>query len=161
MEDVRNRVFNQTIPVGKNNPISLHTNEFSIYRITGMSQIVDIVNSGFVRPKEGKAKGGHTNEVFWTLGGDNLYYFDKRPVLETSIDNLKNNQLGALSIDDLTSIWIFDNESSSYIDRFSDILEIYNTCKNTNYQITEDVITNLLDGNNFELWKESKGNIKK
>ena len=78
----KNRVFySDGIGLGRNNPISLHTSSASIYRVTGMNQLIDIVNCGYIRPKEGRVKGGHENEVFWSIGGEKTFYYDKRPVL--------------------------------------------------------------------------------
>ena len=42
-----------------------------------MDQLADIVNCGFVRPREGRVKGGHVNEVFWSVGGNKTFYYDK------------------------------------------------------------------------------------
>lgn len=93
------------------NPNVFRTDESSVYRITGIDQIADIINCGYVRSKEGKVKGGHENEVFWSAGGDKLNFIDERPILETSADTVKDGQIGALSLDDLTAVWIFDSES--------------------------------------------------
>ena len=86
--NTRNRIFESGISLGKNDPISMHTDSNHVYRVTGESQIEDIINCGYVRPPLGKAKGGHVGEVFWTHGGNKLFFYDKRPVLETSIDIL-------------------------------------------------------------------------
>lgn len=122
MDDLRisnaiNRVFySDGLGIGRSNPISLHTNPSSIYRVTGNSQIEDIIECGFIRPKIGKVKGGHSNEVFWSIGGEKTFYYDKRPVLEVSVERIKDNQIGALSINDLSSIWIFDENQQKYVD---------------------------------------------
>ena len=55
----------------KNIVNAMTTNVTSIYRIVDMNQLNDILECGFVRPKDGKLKGGHSNEVFWSIGGDN------------------------------------------------------------------------------------------
>ena len=102
----RNRVFEGGLGIGKNNPIAMATINSQIYRVTGDSQIEDILDSGYVRPKEGKLKGGHQNEVFWTKGGDKVFYYDKRPVLQVDSSKLIDNQIGSISIDDLDAIWI-------------------------------------------------------
>ena len=120
IETARNRVFQGGLGLGKNNPISMSTDNNHIYRVTGFSQIDDIVDCGYVRPPLGKAKGGHVNEVFWTQGNDKLYFYDKRPVIETSLDKLKNDQIGAISIDDLTAIHIFDEEQNKYVDKLAE-----------------------------------------
>lgn len=120
IETAKNRVFQGGFGFGKNNPISLSTDNNHIYRVTGYSQIDDIVDCGYVRPKMGKAKGGHSGEVFWTQGNDKLYFYDKRPVIETTPDKLKDGQKGAISIDDLTAIHIFDEEQNRYINKLEE-----------------------------------------
>ena len=113
----RNRVFEGGLGIGKNNPIAMATINSQIYRVTGDSQIEDILDSGYVRPKEGKLKGGHQNEVFWTKGGDKVFYYDKRPVLQVDSSKLIDNQIGSISIDDLDAIWIFDEKQNKYINQ--------------------------------------------
>lgn len=114
IQTTRNRVFIQKLPFGKTNPISMKTEESSVYRVTGYNQINDIINTGYVRSKE-KVKGGHQNELFWTQGGDKLYYYDKRPVLEAPCTKVKDNQIGAIPLEDLTAVWIFDENQNKYI----------------------------------------------
>ena len=133
MEDIeriinaKNRVFQQTIAFGKDDPISMSTDNKHVYRITGLSQIEDILNCGYVRPPLGKAKGGHKGEVFWTQGGEKLFYRDKRPVLETSTDILKEDgQIGAISINDLSAIWMFDEQQNKYVNNIEAVVEKYN-----------------------------------
>ena len=116
--DARNRVFtSDAFGIGRENPLSLHTDSDHIYRRTGMSQIEDIIKCGYVRPKI-KVNGGHKKEVFWSLGGDNLFYFDGSPILETTIEKAVDGQMGALFIDDLSAIWIFDSKQNIYVNRF-------------------------------------------
>ena len=79
-----------------------------------MHQIKEIINTGYVRAKE-KVKGGHTNELFWTRGGDKLFYYDKRPVLEAPYTKVKDGQMGAISLEDLTAIWIFNEKENRYV----------------------------------------------
>ena len=108
----KNRVFKPEFSFKyDNNPNVFRTSEASVYRVTGIDQIADIVNCGYVRSKKGKVKGGHENEVFWSAGGDKLNFIDERPILETSADTVKDGQIGALSLDYLTAVWIFDSES--------------------------------------------------
>ena len=133
MEDIeriinaKNRVFQASISFGKNNPISMSTDNSHVYRVTGISQIEDIINSGYVRPPLGKAKGGHVGEVFWTQGSDNLFFYDKRPVLETSTNILKENgQIGAISLDKLTGIWMYDEGQNKYVNNIQAVRNLYN-----------------------------------
>ena len=76
IDDARNRVFNDSLGVGKDCPYKLTTDNLHIYRKTGFNQIADIVNTGYVRPKE-KVRGGHHKEVFWSQGNDKLFYYNK------------------------------------------------------------------------------------
>lgn len=121
----KNRVFKSEFGLRyDDNPNVFRTNENSVYRITGIDQIADIINCGYVRSKEGEVKGGHENEVFWSAGGDKLNFIDERPILETSIDTVKDGQIGALSLDDLTAIWVFDDESGKRENKLNTIKDI-------------------------------------
>ena len=121
----KNRVFKTEFGLRyDDNPNVFRTNENSVYRITGIDQIADIINCGYVRSKEGKVKGGQENEVFWSAGGDKLNFIDERPILETSIDTVKDGQIGALSLDDLTAVWVFDGESGKRENKLNTIKDI-------------------------------------
>ena len=121
----KNRVFKSEFGLRyDDNPNVFRTNENSVYRVTGIDQIADIINCGYVRSKEGKVKGGHENEVFWSAGGDKLNFIDERPILETSIDTVKDGQIGALSLDDLTAVWVFDGESGKRENKLNTIKDI-------------------------------------
>ena len=149
-----NRVFENTgLGLGKNNPNRFETKEDSIYRITGRSQIDDIIESGYVRPPKGKLRGGKQGEVHWARGDNKLFYTDtERYILETKKDI--NNKVGALSIDDLTAIWKFDgtkwvniisdikasvnsttNSVSKVVDENGEPLVVYHGSKNKNFSI--------------------------
>ena len=104
IETTRNRVFDQELAFGKDSPIAMKTNNNYVYRVTGMHQVEDIITSGYARSKD-KVKGGHNNELFWTRGGDKLFYYDKRPVLEAPYTKVK----------DLTAIWIFNEKENKYV----------------------------------------------
>ena len=95
-------------------PRTLKAKDTSVYLKTGMHQIKEIINTGYVRAKE-KVKGGHTNELFLTRGGDKLFYWDKRPVLEAPADKVIEGQMGAIPLDDLTAIWIFNEKENRYV----------------------------------------------
>lgn len=114
IETTRNRVFVQELAFGKDSPIAMTTNNNYVYRVTGMDQVEDIIISGYARSKD-KVKGGHNNELFWTRGGDKLFYYDKRPVLEVPYTKVKDGQMGAISLEDLTAIWIFNEKENRYV----------------------------------------------
>lgn len=101
------RVFSNTgLSLGQNNPISLTTHPKSAYRVTGQDQINDIFSSGFIRPKPGGAvKGGHQNEVHFAQGGPKLFYYDKRPVIEIDMKDIKDGMTGNIPKDKIKSIW--------------------------------------------------------
>lgn len=121
LKKVRNRLFEQSLSIGKNNPISLHSKENYVYRVTGMDQIQDIINFGYVRPK---INSKYEDQVYWTKGG-RVNYYDKRPVIETSLDILReNNQLGAISLDELTGIYIFDEIQNRYVNQIDMIKQM-------------------------------------
>lgn len=121
----KNRVFKSEFgPRYDDNPNVFRTDENSVYRVTGIDQIVDIINCGYVRSKEGEVKGGHENEVFWSAGGDKLNFINEKPILETSIDTVKDGQIGALSLDDLIAVWVFDGESGKRENKLDTIKDI-------------------------------------
>ena len=71
----RHRVFESTPLAFKRGPGALLGSDPELaYRRTRQPQIDDIAESGLVRPREGKASGGHSGEVFWTRGGPGLHY---------------------------------------------------------------------------------------
>lgn len=122
IKEAKNRVFySDGLGYGKNNPISLHTKKTSVYRVTGMNQIKDIIECGYVRPKKGKVNGGHINEVFWSIGGDKLFYQNGRPVIEVLESKVKNGQIGAIHINDIEAIWMFDTEKNCYYNNLINI----------------------------------------
>lgn len=122
IKEARNRVFySDGLGIGRNNPNALHTKKSSVYRITGMNQIKDIIECGYVRPKEGRVKGGHINEVFWSIGSDKLFYQNGRPVIEVLENKVKNGQIGAIHINDIEAIWMFDPEKNCYYNNLTNI----------------------------------------
>lgn len=129
IETARNRIFetNKGLAFGKNNPASLHTDSDHVYRNTGMPQIQDILECGYIRPREGKIAGGHENEVHWSRGSDNLFYIPSNDnfILETSSKVLQNDQIGAISINDLTAIWQFDESQNKYVNVLDSYINQY------------------------------------
>lgn len=140
----KNRVFKSEFgPRYDDNPNVFRTNEASVYRITGIDQITDIINCGYVRAKEGKIKGGHENEVFWSVGGEKLNFVDERPILEASADAVKDGQIGALSLDDLSAVWIFNSETKKRENKL-DILKESRKLLTKDEQITEEALNDRL-----------------
>lgn len=153
VKDCENRVFETEggMALGKNNPISLHTNSNFAYRITGMSQIVDIVDCGYVRTKGYGPRAARVGQVvYWSRGSECLYYYDTtRAILEASMDKVDGGKIGALSIDDLSAIWIFNKTNNQYENRLEDIKKIYQN-KSEDMQITEEVLNDMLNNKNTE-----------
>lgn len=111
---------------GKDDPISLHTLETSVYRVTGMNQIQDIIDCGYVRPKGYGSRADRVGDkLYWSQGGSKLYYHDKRPVIEASTDKVKDGQIGAISINDLSAIWMFDEQQNKYVNRLEQIKQLH------------------------------------
>lgn len=119
----RNRLFKWWLGLGRYNPISLKTNIESAYRVTWESQIKDIIESGFVRPPVGKLKGGRIWEVHWSEGNDNLFYYDKRAVLEVDKNKVLDWTIWAVKITDLKAIWIFNEEKNCYENKINEFLK--------------------------------------
>ena len=143
----KNRVFKSEFgPSYDDNPNVFRTSEASVYRITGMGQIADIVNCGYVRPKEGKIKGGHENEVFWSVGGRRLNFIDERPILEASAEAVKDGQIGALKLEDLTAIWIFDSESGKRENKLGAVKDIKRFMNKDEKISAEDLGKKIKDG---------------
>lgn len=116
MELFKNSVSSDATGLGKNNPISLKTNELYNYRVTSFAQLNDILECGYVRPKEGK------KIVYWSSGSDKLYYYDKRPVLAVSKD--KFSETVPVTIDNLSGVYIYDAEKG-YEERLAEFKEEY------------------------------------
>lgn len=131
-----NRVFENTgLGLGKNDPNRFETKEDSIYRITGRSQIDDIIESGYVRPPKGKLRGGRRGEVHWARGDNKLFYtYTEGYILETKKD--VNTKVGALSIDDLTAIWQFDG--TKWVNIISDIKASVNSTTNSVSKVVDE-----------------------
>ena len=125
-----NSVGASNLALGRNNPISLKSKEGYVYRITGMDQVEDIINCGFVRPKGyGSRRDKVGDKIYWSIGGK-VCYFDKRPVLEAPLSKVQNGQIGAIPLDDLSGIWMFNEEENQYINKIEEI-------KNMFYQINQ------------------------
>ena len=152
----KNRVFKSEFgPRYDDNPNVFRTNEASVYRIAGIDQIADIVNCGYIRPKEGKIKGGHENEVYWSIGGDSLSYIDKRPILETSADTVKDGQVGAVSLDDLTAVWMVDGESSRRENKLDVIKNIKSSMGKDEQLNAEELSKRIKDAMNLDFKNKS------
>lgn len=111
--------------LGADNPISLKTDSNHAYRSTKMDQIEDIINSGYVRPKGyGSRRERVGDKVYWTIGGKVCYY-SKQPIIEADLNKLSNGQIGGLFIDNLTGVWLFDENQNKYVNKIDEIKNKY------------------------------------
>lgn len=105
-----NRVFNVDI-IKKDNWFLPANNEAHVYRLTGAPQIKDMQDVGYVRPKEGKIKGGRRGEVHWGRGAkQHGYNKGNYFVIEAKAEGL-DDRVGALSLDDLEHVWSLSGEA--------------------------------------------------
>ena len=110
---------------GKPNEHSLMTSPLFVYRVTGMDQILDIIECGYVRPKGyGKRFERVGPVVYWSQGGEKHHYDDKRPVIMAKTEKVSDGQIGCISIDDLEAIWMYDEKQDVYIDKLKAIKHI-------------------------------------
>ena len=116
-----NRVAPSVSAIGKDNPTALSTKEGFVYRETGISQIYDIIECGYVRANE-KRK---SNQVWWTSGGENSFHVNKKPILVASSDIVTDYKTGAISIDDLSEIWIYDEKLQKWNNNINFIKNAY------------------------------------
>lgn len=130
----------------KNSPYNLfanelgvmHTNEDSTYRQTGISQISDIIDTGYVRANSAYDNNeAKKNRIWWTQGSNKLHYKpDPRAILEISSDKISEGQIGAVSLDDLSHIWVYDDEQSKYVDVIDKVKELRNNKKTSGLSLT-------------------------
>lgn len=149
IKNSRNIVWGNTISIGRNNPISLHTKNTSMYRVTGFAQVKDIIYSGYVKPKAGKINGGKHGVVYWSKGGDTLFFFDKRPVIEASLSCVAETDIGSLALDELEAIWIFDTSENSYQNRIGVVKEIREFLRDKDTFLSKDQIARILTNGVF------------
>ena len=117
-----NRVAPSVSPIGRNDPTALSTKEGFVYRETGYNQIEDIIECGYVRSNEHRK----SNQVWWTKGGSNSFHVNKkRPVLVASSDIVIDCKEGAISLDNLSEIWIYDEATQKWNNKIQDIKNMY------------------------------------
>lgn len=102
------------------------------YRLTGKPQIIDMINSGDVRAKEGKMKGGRTGETQWTQGHtDHSYSPSSNPDMYILIMNAKDLHDRPETIPIQELIQIVHSDGTKWYDVTQDII---NNRINTKYQ---------------------------
>lgn len=91
------------------------------FRITGEPQIKDIIESGVVRAREGKMRGGKSGETQWSRGHESLGYRassnDNRYILVASSDI--NGLQGGLPASDL--LQVLKSENGQWVDVTNEI----------------------------------------
>lgn len=93
------------------------------YRVASMNQVLELIEFGYVIPKSN-----------WEIG-ENKSYQDKRPVISAPIDVIKNEQIDAIPITDLSAIWIYNHNDMVYENKLKEILNMYKA-----YQIDKSKI---------------------
>jgi hypothetical protein len=93
------RVFEGGSPIKLSGPNVFQATDInSAYRLTGLPQIQDIIESGDVRAKAGKIKGGRIGEIHWSAGNPKLSYASSPTresyVLQSQIQNVRGRQAG-------------------------------------------------------------------
>ena len=117
--------------LGKNINNALKTSEEYVYRVCGMDQVEDIINCGYVRPKGyGSRRDRVGDKIYWSIGNDHLFYYDKRPVLQAPREKVQQGQVGAIPLEDLCAVWLFDEITNSYVNKLDYIQELYFNNKN-------------------------------
>ena len=123
--NVKNSVAPCNLSLGKDNTMLLKLKECYDYRVTGIDQINDIINCGYVRPKEYGVRGqNHGDIIYWSIGG-NVCYYDKRPVLEISLSKVHDEQIDSIYLDELSVIWISDVLKTLYFNKIENIRSLY------------------------------------
>lgn len=134
----RHRVFNapQPIPVKSGEGVLEARNPATAYRTTGQSQIDDIIQSGEVRSREGKIKGGRSGETQWSQGNNTLGYRAKsgQYVIETNAEGLNERQ-GGLPLSEITRIW--KPENGQWVDVTEEIRNQYAANQQSNPSAVE------------------------
>ena len=141
IETCRNRVYdtNDKLAIGKNAPNRMSTKESSVYRMTGYNQLKDILQCGYVRPRLGKLKGGHENEVFWSKGSDKLFYFSNGGVIiEAPSNKVINDMIGAVSFEDIIGIYLYNEETNKFENYISYYQELYDKIHTNEYGLDEN-----------------------
>lgn len=138
IETTINRVAPSVSSVGRNDPTALSTKEGFVYRETGFDQIQDIIDCGYVRSNTRRP----SNQVWWTKGGSNSFHINKRPVLVASSDLVIDGKVGAISLEQLSEVWIYDEENKKWNNNINSIrmfyyqihsaVEVENVSENTN-----------------------------
>ena len=120
---------------GKSIEYAIKTTSDFVYRVCGMDQIEDIINCGYVRPKGyGSRRERVGDKIYWSQGNNNLYYFDKRPVLQAPCEKVQNGQPGPIPLEDLCAVWLFDENTNSYTNQLDYINELRFNQINNNKQ---------------------------
>lgn len=109
----RHRVFEGGSPIRVSGEGVLQApDETMAYRVTGQDQIDDILQTGEVRAREGKMKGGRTGETQWSRGNERLGYKaegnEGRYLIETPAEGLNDRQ-GGLPVSEVSRVWKAEN----------------------------------------------------
>ena len=120
MSNIRNSV-GKGVSIKNTTKVFLPTTSDKVYRVTGMDQIQDIISCGYVRPKPNRKE-----IIYWSQGGDDFFYIDKRPVIEAPISKVYNGLEGEVPLEYITGIWMYSEEQDRYINGIEYVIDAYN-----------------------------------
>lgn len=122
----RNSVGSSSLSYGNpNSPHTFYAKEGFVYRTTGMDQVQDIIKCGYVKSKGYGARFERNGPVvYWFPGGGRISYNDPNGViLEAPANMVLDGQMGAISINDLSAVYVFENDK--FVDHIDDIQNAY------------------------------------
>lgn len=122
INNCKNSVGDGSIGFAREGSRSLPTKPGYVYRTTQISQIEDIVNSGYVRPKENAKRG---QIVYWGKGGKNIFCGNEIFVLESTEDKVYDGKTGAIHITDLTGIYMYNPDDDRILNCLDYYLNLY------------------------------------
>lgn len=125
--EVINSVGSNDMGYGLKTASTFITYDTSVYRTTGMDQIKDIIECGYVRTKGYGARRNKVGErVYWSKGNDRLFYNSKNPIIEAPADKVWDGKQGALHLSELTAIWIYNVDKNAFEDNLESVIASYN-----------------------------------
>lgn len=130
----RHRVFDggNLLKAPNDEGVLIADNPENAYRLTGQSQIDDILESGEVRARKGKMRGGRQGETQWSKGHNKLWYDangNKGQYLIESPSEGLNDRQGGLPVDEVGKIW--KSVDGKWVDVTNDVKSGYRNDKNT------------------------------
>ena len=146
----RHRVFDSP-PAIKRKPgqgVLMTENPNFAFRVTGQDQIDDMMQSGQVRSKVGKMRGGRTGETQWSQGTQGLGYSaqsnEGKYVIETPVQGLQDRD-GGLPLSEVSRI--YQSQNGQWVDVSNEIISPQNQQPKTTKVATQtETATPLAEG---------------